>query len=188
MADFFQHETAIIDKGAQIGSDCRIWHWVHICSKAKIGKNCSFGQGVFVGNDVSIGDNCKIQNNVSIYDRVHLEEDVFCGPSMVFTNVINPRSAIERKSEYLPTLCRKGSTIGANATIVCGIELGEYCFVAAGAVVHKNVPPYALMAGVPAKQKGWMCSCGVQLKGEGEVTCPSCNKKYEITSSSCKPI
>jgi len=156
MSNYTVHPTAIIDEGAQIGNGSRIWHWVHICGKAKIGNDCSFGQNVFVGNDVIIGDNCKVQNNVSIYDSVKLEDDVFCGPSMVFTNVYNPRSAIERKNEYRQTLVKKGTTIGANATIVCGVILGEYCFVAAGAVINKDVKPFALMAGVPAKQIGWM--------------------------------
>ena len=150
------HETAIIDEGAIIGKNTRIWHWVHICRKSVIGENCSLGQGVYVGNDVSIGDRCKIQNNVSVYDAVTLEDEVFCGPSMVFTNVHNPRAAIERKDEYRRTLVKKGSTIGANATIVCGVTLGEYSFIAAGAVVTKDVEPYALMAGVPAKRIGWM--------------------------------
>lgn len=183
--DYFKHETAIIDEGAKIGSGSRIWHWVHICPKATIGKKCSLGQNVFVGNDVSIGNNVKIQNNVSIYDRVTIEDDVFCGPSMVFTNVINPRSHIERKNEYKTTICRKGSTIGANATIVCGVELGEYSFIAAGAVVNKNVAPFALMAGVPAKQIGWMCQCGVRLKGDGHVECSSCGAQYLIKENSC---
>lgn len=146
-----------------VGEGSRIWHWVHICGQAKIGNHCSFGQNVFVGNDVVIGNNVKVQNNVSIYDAVRLEDDVFCGPSMVFTNVYNPRSAIERKSEYRPTLVKKGATIGANATIVCGVTLGEHCFIAAGAVITKDVPPYALMAGVPAKQIGWMNAEGERV-------------------------
>ena len=150
------HETAIIDEGAEIGEGSRVWHWVHICGGARIGENCSFGQNVFVGNDVVIGNNCKVQNNVSIYDAVELEDDVFCGPSMVFTNVLNPRAAVIRKDEYRRTLVRKGVTIGANATIVCGVTLGEYSFIAAGAVITRDVEPYALMAGVPAKQVGWM--------------------------------
>ena len=150
------HETAIIDEGAQLGEGCRVWHWAHICGGAKIGNGCSFGQNVFVGNDVQIGNNVKIQNNVSVYDRVQLEDDVFCGPSMVFTNVYNPRSAIVRKDEYRPTLVRKGATLGANCTIVCGVEIGEYAFIGAGAVITKDVSPYALMAGVPARQIGWV--------------------------------
>ena len=180
------HPTAIIDNGAEIGAGSRIWHWVHICSKAVIGKNCSFGQNVFVGNDVVIGDNVKIQNNVSVYDSVILEDDVFCGPSMVFTNVINPRSHVIRKNEYKKTVVRKGASIGTNATIICGIELGQYCFIAAGAVVNKNVAPYSLMAGVPALRKGWICVCGVQLpKKTGEVSCSNCKKYFQITEIEC---
>lgn len=163
------HETAIVDSGAQIGECTRIWHWVHICSGAKIGKDCSFGQNVFVGNDVLIGNNVKVQNNVSIYDAVTLEDDVFCGPSMVFTNVYNPRSAVIRKEEYRRTLIRKGVTIGANATIVCGVTIGEYAFIAAGAVINRDVKSYALMAGVPAKQIGWMSQHGERLNFSSEV-------------------
>ena len=150
------HETAIIDEGSTIGENTKIWHWAHICSGAIIGNNCSFGQNTYVANDVFIGNNVKVQNNVSIYDSVIIEDDVFCGPSMVFTNVINPRSSIPRKSEYKKTLVRKGATIGANATIICGVEIGEYAFIAAGAVVTKDVPSYCLLAGVPAKQIGWV--------------------------------
>lgn len=192
MSDYFKHETAIIDEGASIGSGCRVWHWVHISSGAKIGNDCSFGQNVFVGNRVEIGNNVKVQNNVSVYDNVFLEDDVFCGPSMVFTNVYNPRSAVVRKDEYRDTVVRKGSTIGANATIVCGVELGEFCFIAAGAVVNKNVKPFALMAGVPAKQIGWMSKFGEQIKlpleGEGEWVCPSTGDKYHLSSSGLKVI
>ena len=150
------HETAVIDDGAQLGEGCRVWHWSHICAGAKIGNDCSFGQNVFVGNDVKIGNNVKIQNNVSVYDSVRLEDDVFCGPSMVFTNVFNPRSAIVRKDEYRPTLVQKGATLGANCTVVCGVVIGEYAFIGAGAVVTKDVPAYALVAGVPARQIGWV--------------------------------
>ena len=150
------HATAIIDEGAQIGAGTRIWHWVHICGGASVGVGCSLGQGVYVGNDVVIGDNCKVQNNVSVYDTVTLEDEVFCGPSMVFTNVHNPRAAVVRKHEYQRTLVKRGATIGANATIVCGVTLGEHCFIAAGAVVTRDVPPFALMAGVPARRIGWM--------------------------------
>ena len=157
------HPSAIIDEGAQIGAGSRVWHFVHICSGAVIGKGCSFGQNVFVGNQVIIGDNCKIQNNVSVYDNVTLEEGVFCGPSMVFTNVYNPRSLIERKNEYRDTLIKKGATLGANCTIVCGSTVGRYAFIGAGAVVNKDVPDYALMVGVPAKQIGWMSEYGEQL-------------------------
>ena len=150
----FIHETAIVDEGASLGEDCRVWHWTHICRGAKIGNNCSFGQGVFVSDHVVIGNNVKIQNNVSIFDTVQLEDNVFCGPSMVFTNVFNPRAEINRKSEYRPTIVRKGATLGANCTIVCGIEIGEYAFIGAGAVVTRDVPAFALMVGVPARQIG----------------------------------
>jgi len=182
-----KHETAIVDEGAQIGAGSRIWHWVHISGGAKIGEKCSFGQNVFVGNNVKIGNNCKIQNNVSIYDNVFLEDDVFCGPSMVFTNVYNPRSAIVRKDEYRNTYVKRGVTIGANATIVCGVTLGEYSFIAAGAVINKDVKPFALMAGVPAKQIGWMSKFGEQirlpLEGKGEFKCPSTSEVYVLDGS-----
>lgn len=181
---YTKHDTAIVDEGAIIGEGSRIWHWVHISAQAVIGKNCSFGQGVFVGNNVNIGNNCKVQNNVSIYDNVHLEDDVFCGPSMVFTNVINPRSAVVRKNEYKNTYVKKGTTIGANATIVCGVTLNEYCFIAAGAVVTSDVKPFALMAGVPAKHIGWMSRYGervpLALIGEGEYRCPHTNDVYKL--------
>ena len=176
------HPTAIVDEGAQIGAGTRIWHWVHICAGARIGERCSFGQNVFVGNDVVIGNNCKVQNNVSIYDAVTLEDDVFCGPSMVFTNVHNPRAAVIRKDEYRRTRVKKGATIGANATLVCGVTLGEYAFIAAGAVITKDVKPYALMAGVPARQIGWMSQHGerldLPLTGQGSATCPHTGITY----------
>ena len=182
--NYTKHETAIVDEGAQIGEGSRIWHWVHISAKAKIGKGCSFGQNVFVGNNVVIGNNCKIQNNVSVYDNVFMEDDVFCGPSMVFTNVINPRSAVVRKNEYLNTFVKKGTTIGANATIVCGVTLGEFSFIAAGAVITKDVRPFALMAGVPAKQIGWMSRFGerieLPLSGTGSFTCPHTQDVFEL--------
>lgn len=185
--NYTKHETAIIDDGAIIGEGSRVWHFVHVCSGAKIGRNVSLGQNVFVGNKVVIGDNCKIQNNVSVYDNVYLEEGVFCGPSMVFTNVYNPRSLIERKSEYRNTLVKKGVTLGANCTIVCGITIGEFAFVGAGAVVNKNVKPYALMVGVPAKQIGWMSEFGEQidlpLEGNGECYCPHSNNRYILKNS-----
>ncbi len=184
--NYYKHETAIIDEGAEIGEGSRVWHFVHICGGAKIGKGCSFGQNVFVGNKVTIADNCKIQNNVSVYDNVHLEEGVFCGPSMVFTNVYNPRSLIERKDEYRDTLVKKGVTLGANCTIVCGVTIGEYAFVGAGAVVNKNVPAYALMVGVPAKQIGWMSDYGEQLDlpiaGDGETTCSHTSVRYILSN------
>jgi len=179
---YSKHESAIVDDGAEIGEGSRVWHFVHICSGAKIGKSVSLGQNVFVGNKVVIGDNCKIQNNVSVYDNVFLEEGVFCGPSMVFTNVYNPRSLIERKSEYKNTLVKKGATLGANCTIVCGVTIGEFAFIGAGAVVNKDVKPYALMVGVPAKQIGWMSEFGEQielpLEGDGECTCPYTSNRY----------
>ncbi len=184
--NYYKHETAIVDEGAKIGEGSRVWHFVHICGGAKIGKGCSFGQNVFVGNKVTIGDNCKIQNNVSVYDNVHLGEGVFCGPSMVFTNVYNPRSLIERKDEYLDTVVKKGATLGANCTIVCGVTIGEYAFVGAGAVVNKDVPNYALMVGVPAKQIGWMSEYGEQLDlpivGNGEVICSHTGAKYILNN------
>ncbi len=184
MTNITVHPTAIVDEGAQIGEGCRIWHWVHVCGGAKIGKGVSLGQNVFVGNKVFIGDHCKIQNNVSVYDNVTLEEGVFCGPSMVFTNVYNPRSLIERKSEYRNTLVKKGATLGANCTIVCGVSIGEYAFVGAGAVVNKDVPAYALMVGVPAKQIGWISEYGEQLKlplqGQAKATCAHTGHVYTL--------
>ena len=179
------HPTAIIDPGARIGADCRIWHWVHVSGGAIIGDRCSLGQNVYVGNRVVIGNNCKIQNNVSVYDAVTLEDDVFCGPSMVFTNVYNPRSAVVRKNEYRDTLVKRGATLGANCTIVCGVTIGEYAFVGAGAVVNRNVKPYALMAGVPARQVGWMSAHGMRLdlpvSGDGEATCGESGERYVMT-------
>ncbi|WLI77673.1 DapH/DapD/GlmU-related protein [Kosakonia sp. H02] len=179
------HDTAIIDPGATIGAGTRVWHWTHICGGAHIGENCSFGQNVFVGNDVKIGNNVKVQNNVSIYDAVYLEDDVFCGPSMVFTNVYNPRSHVLRKNEYKPTIIRKGATIGANATVVCGNEVGEYAFIGAGCVVNKNVKPFAIMVGVPARQIGWMSRHGAKLDlpltGQAEAICPDTGEKYLLT-------
>lgn len=181
------HPTAIVDEGAQIGAGSRIWHWVHISAKAVIGEKCSFGQNVFVGNDVVIGNNVKIQNNVSVYDAVTLEDDVFCGPSMVFTNVYNPRSAVTRKDEYLRTLIKKGATLGANSTIVCGTTVGAYAFVGAGAVIKKDVPDYALMVGVPAKQIGWMSQFGerldLPLTGNASCTCPHTGTVYELKNN-----
>lgn len=178
------HSTAIVDDGAQIGEGSRVWHWAHVCAGAKIGKGVSLGQNVFVGNKVTIGDKCKIQNNVSVYDNVHLEEGVFCGPSMVFTNVYNPRALIERKNEYKDTLVKKGATLGANCTVVCGVTIGEYAFIGAGAVINKDVKPYALMVGVPAKQIGWMSQYGekidLPLEGEAQTTCPYTHQKYQL--------
>jgi len=184
MTNISIHSTAIVDDGAQIGEGSRIWHWVHVCGGAKIGKGVSLGQNVFVGNKVVIGDHCKIQNNVSVYDNVILEEGVFCGPSMVFTNVYNPRSLIERKNEYRNTIVKKGATLGANCTVVCGTIIGECAFVGAGAVVNKDVKPYALMVGVPAKQIGWMSEYGEQiplpLTGEDQYTCPHTGQQYTL--------
>ncbi len=187
MNDFTVHPTAIIDEGAQIGKASRIWHWAHICGGAQIGEGVSLGQNVFVGNKVIIADKCKIQNNVSVYDNVTLEEGVFCGPSMVFTNVYNPRSLIERKDEYKDTLVKKGVTLGANCTIVCGVTIGEYAFIGAGAVINKDVKPYALMVGIPAKQIGWMSEYGEKLSlpltGEGETTCEHTGQSYNLINS-----
>ncbi len=181
------HPTAIVDEGAQIGEGSRVWHWVHICGGAKIGKGVSLGQNVFVGNKVTIGDKCKIQNNVSVYDNVTLEEGVFCGPSMVFTNVYNPRSLIERKNEYRDTLVKKGATLGANCTIVCGSTVGEYAFIGAGAVVNKDVKPYALMVGVPARQVGWMSEFGEQLdlplEGQAQTVCQHTGDHYVLNGT-----
>ena len=181
------HSSAIVDDGAQIGDGSRVWHFVHVCAGARIGKDVSLGQNVFIGNRVLIGDNCKIQNNVSVYDNVTLEEGVFCGPSMVFTNVYNPRSLIERKSEYRDTLVKKGATLGANCTIVCGVTIGEYAFIGAGAVINKNVSSYALMVGVPARQIGWMSEYGEQLAlpldGEGIATCEHSGARYILNGN-----
>ena len=182
--NFYQHESAIIDEGAQIGDNSRVWHFVHVCGGAKIGQSVSLGQNVFVGNKVIIGDHCKVQNNVSVYDNVILEEGVFCGPSMVFTNVYNPRSLIERKDQYRNTLIKKGATLGANCTIVCGVTIGEYAFVGAGAVINKDVPAYALVVGVPAKQIGWMSDFGEQLDlplmGQAEAVCEHTGAVYRL--------
>lgn len=184
------HETAIVDDGARIGEGSRVWHWAHICAGAEIGKGVSLGQNVFVGNKVVIGDKCKIQNNVSVYDNVTLEEGVFCGPSMVFTNVYNPRSLIDRKNEYRNTLVKKGSTLGANCTIVCGTTIGEYAFVGAGALINKDVKSYALMVGVPARQIGWMSEYGEQIplpiQGEGKYNCPHTGLVYELVDGVLK--
>ncbi|CAB5158138.1 unannotated protein [freshwater metagenome] len=178
------HPTAIVDDGAQIGEGTRVWHWVHICGGARIGKGCSLGQNVFVGNNVVIGNNVKIQNNVSVYDSVRLEDDVFCGPSMVFTNVYNPRSTVPRKDEYRATLVKRGATLGANCTIICSVTIGEHAFVAAGALINKDVKPYAMMVGVPAKQIGWMSAHGerldLPLQGDGTTHCPVTGTSYQI--------
>ncbi len=184
------HSSAIVDDGAQIGEGSRIWHFAHVCGGAKIGKGVSLGQNVYVGNKVIIGDKCKIQNNVSVYDSVTLEEGIFCGPSMVFTNVYNPRSLIERKNEYRDTLVKRGATLGANCTVVCGVTIGEYAFVGAGAVINKDVKPYALMVGVPAKQIGWMSEYGAQIPlpitGDGHYICPFTGQKYSLNKGNLK--
>ena len=189
--DYTAHPTAIIDEGAQIGAGSRIWHWVHVCAGARIGRGCSLGQNVFIGNRVIIGDNVKIQNNVSVYDGVTLEDDVFCGPSMVFTNVYNPRSAVSRKHEYRPTLVRRGATLGANCTIVCGVTIGQYAFIGAGAVITKDVKPYALMAGVPARQIGWMSAQGERLQlpltGSGHAVCSASGQAYRLDNGRLEP-
>jgi UDP-2-acetamido-3-amino-2,3-dideoxy-glucuronate N-acetyltransferase len=184
------HPTAIVDEGAQIGDGTRIWHWVHVSGKAVIGKGCSLGQNVYVGNRVVIGDNVKVQNNVSVYDNVTLESDVFCGPSMVFTNVYNPRSAVTRKDEYRDTLVKRGATLGANCTIVCGTVIGEHAFVGAGSVVNRDVPAFALMVGVPARQIGWMSRFGERLplpvNGNAEAVCPHTGDKYVLEGGVCR--
>jgi UDP-2-acetamido-3-amino-2,3-dideoxy-glucuronate N-acetyltransferase len=178
MGSPFIHESAYIDDGATIGADTKVWHFSHVLGGAVIGNRCSLGQNVVVMNGVKIGNNVKIQNNVSVYEGVEIEDDVFCGPSMVFTNVINPRSHVSRKHEYMRTLVKRGASIGANATIVCGATLGEYAFIGAGAVVSKDVPAYALMVGVPARRIGWMCQCGERLSDQGEGTCAVCGSRY----------
>lgn len=183
------HPSAIVDPGAQVGEGSRIWHWTHVCAGARIGERCVLGQNVYVANDVVIGSNVRIQNNVSVYDAVTLEDDVFCGPSMVFTNVNNPRSHVSRKSDYRRTLVRRGASIGANATIVCGHTVGEFAFVGAGAVVTADVPDHALMVGVPARRIGWMCQCGERLSaGTGTVACAKCSHLYRITADACSAL
>jgi len=185
---FYTHPSAVVDEGASVGARTSIWHFVHVSGGAKIGERCSIGQGVFVGNDVVIGNCCKIQNNVSIYDFVWLEDDVFCGPSAVFTNVLNPRAHVERKSEYKKTVVRRGATLGANCTVVCGVTIGEYAFVGAGAVVVRDVQPYALVVGNPARQIGWMSQYGeripLPLFGEGQFQCPHTRVAYELRENS----
>jgi len=181
--DFFVHESSYVDEGAQIGSDTNIWHFCHVMNSAVIGERCNIGQNVFVAADVIIGNNVKIQNNVSVFKGVVLEDDVFLGPSMVFTNVSNPRSHVSRRDEYKTTLVKKGATVGANATILCGITLGQYCFIGAGAVVTRSVPDYGLVYGNPGRVQGWMCQCGVRLEfetvdGQEQAPCPECGERY----------
>jgi UDP-2-acetamido-3-amino-2,3-dideoxy-glucuronate N-acetyltransferase len=184
----FIHESAYVDDGARIGAGTKVWHFCHVMSGAIIGERSSLGQNVVVMSRTRIGANCKIQNNVSIYEGVELEDDVFCGPSMVFTNVINPRSHVSRKHEYRRTLVKRGASIGANATIVCGVTLGEYAFIGAGAVVTKDVLPYALMTGVPARRTGWMCQCGERLNGSGVGSCGACGTTYERRGEGIGPV
>jgi UDP-2-acetamido-3-amino-2,3-dideoxy-glucuronate N-acetyltransferase len=191
VADFFAHESAYIDEGCQIGEGTKIWHFTHIMSRARIGRRCNIGQNVVVSPDVVIGDNVKIQNNVSVYTGVVLEDDVFCGPSMVFTNVINPRSHVSRRDEYRETLVKRGATLGANATIVCGYTIGRYAFVGAGAVVTKHVPDYALVVGNPGRVAGWVCACGVKLaagsRPPDQVACASCGAQYRGEGGALTP-
>lgn len=190
--EYTAHSSAVIDEGAKIGRGSRVWHFVHVCAGAVIGENVSLGQNVFVGNSVVIGDQCKIQNNVSVYDNVTLESGVFCGPSMVFTNVYNPRSFVERKNEYRNTLVKKGATLGANCTIVCGVTIGEFAFIGAGAVVNKDVPAYALMVGVPAQQIGWMSEYGerldLPLNGEATARCQHTNVSYVLSDNKLRKV
>ena len=185
------HPSAIVDEGAQLGDGTHVWHFAHVCAGARIGAGCSLGQGVYVGNDVLIGDNVKIQNHVSVYDAVTLEDDVFCGPSMVFTNVHNPRAAVPRKAEYRRTLIRRGATLGANCTVVCGTTVGEHAFVGAGAVVSRDVPAFALVVGVPARRIGWMSRHGERLglpaSGQGEAACPATGERYRLDGDTLTP-
>jgi UDP-2-acetamido-3-amino-2,3-dideoxy-glucuronate N-acetyltransferase len=184
---YFAHPTSIIEPGAQIGPGTKVWHWVHIGPTAEIGANCSLGQNVYVGK-ARIGNNVKIQNNVSVYDAVVLEDDVFCGPSMVFTNVINPRSHVIRKHEYKQTLVKQGATIGANAVVLCGNTIGRYAMIGAGAVVTKDVPDYALVVGNPGRRIGWMCQCGIRLEVADErARCVACDSNYEVGAAGCRP-
>lgn len=176
MMNYSVHHSSFVDEGAKIGAGTKIWHFSHVMSGAVIGEQCTIGQNVYIGNKAVIGNNVKIQNNVSVYDRVIIENDVFCGPSCVFTNVINPRAFIDRKAEYQITLMKTGASIGANATILCGVTLGEYCMVGAGSVVTKNVPSHALVYGSPAEQHGWVCVCGVTL--DQDLKCGNCGKQY----------
>jgi UDP-2-acetamido-3-amino-2,3-dideoxy-glucuronate N-acetyltransferase len=184
--DYFVHESSFVDAGAKIGAGTKIWHFCHVMPGAVIGERCNLGQNVVVMNGVKLGDNVKVQNNVSIYEGVELEDDVFCGPSMVFTNVMNPRSHVSRKTEYRRTTVKRGTSIGANATIVCGVTLNEYSFIGAGAVVHRDVPSYALMVGVPARRIGWMCQCGERLPDTGVGTCAVCGSSYARSGDSIR--
>ena len=192
MMGYYQHETAVVDEGAEIGPDSRVWHFVHVCAGAKIGRAVSLGQNVFVGNRVVIGDRCKIQNNVSVYDNVYLEDEVFCGPSMVFTNVYNPRSGVDRKDQYRDTRIKKGATLGANCTIICGVTVGQYAFIGAGAMVNNAVSDYALVVGVPGVQIGWMSEFGEQLElplnGNAEAACSASGDRYRLIDGICRKL
>jgi len=189
VSDYFVHESSYVDPGATIGAGTKIWHFSHVMPGAVIGERCNLGQNVVVMPGVRIGNNVKIQNNVSVYEGVVLEDDVFCGPSCVFTNVINPRSHVSRKEEYLPTLVKRGASIGANATVVCGATIGEFAFIGAGAVVRGDVAPYALMLGVPARRAGWMCRCGVRLEvKEGSATCAACGSRYRESGGTLSAV
>ncbi|MBK8171909.1 MAG: N-acetyltransferase [Sandaracinaceae bacterium] len=188
MAAPYIHPSAIVDEGVNLGEDTRVWHFVHVTAGARVGKRCSLGQNVFVGKGVSLGDGVKVQNNVSIYEGVDVCDDVFLGPSCVFTNVNNPRAFIERKNEYKKTRIGRGASVGANATIVCGHDLGEYAFVGAGAVVTKTVPAYGLVVGNPARLIGWMCRCGVRLGKEATPTCAACGERYKIDGTVCERL
>ena len=189
MASYFVHESAYLDDGCTVGEGTKIWHYSHVQTGAVLGRKCIIGQNVYIAASAILGNGCKIQNNVSIYDDVELEDEVFCGPSMVFTNVFNPRAFIERKHEYRKTLLKRGCTIGANATIVCGSTIGEYALVGAGAVVTKDVPAYALVYGNPGRIRGWVCKCGVKLVPDqsGKAVCPECAARYNISTDSCVP-
>ncbi len=192
MADYFAHESSYIDEGCRIGEGTKIWHFTHVMSRAQIGRHCNIGQNVVIAPDVVVGDHVKIQNNVSIYTGVTLEDDVFCGPSMVFTNVINPRSHVSRKDEYRPTLVRRGATLGANATIVCGHTIGRYAFIGAGAVVTRDVPDYALVVGNPGRVAGWVCACGVKLAGAAplaeQLRCGACGSSYRAAAGAIREV
>lgn len=191
--DYFVHPSSCVDEGAEIGSGTKIWHFCHVMPRARIGRNCNLGQNVFVASDVTIGNNVKIQNNVSLYTGVVIEDDAFLGPSMVFTNVINPRSHVSRREEYQATHVKRGASVGANATILCGVTLGQYCFIGAGALVSKDVPDYALVYGNPARIRGWMCQCGIKLslkadETDGEATCKNCQDRYVKRGGVLRPV